>query len=384
MVELLALEKRQISAKRKGSKRKGQAPKGASGKRPKQSVPRKATVHPHVAAVVAHATVPGTAIKTPAGPDGDSPPTSLSSSACAVTTLTIPSTAVGDNLFVFKPAFHNSASASNVAIQTFVTAGTVIQAATYNRTETFTDADMDDQRSAYKLNGHHVHIEFVGNPLSRTGSIVVFNPSAPGEYEYILPELTTYITTPSVANMQALTAKIKSSPIAKHYPLNKKSTVDISAPSMMNWTHSGQPTWAAFSKFGARGNYQYDDNLAALGNLGSMKLHGSEIFVVNDSLGGGGSSAISFNLKSEVSFELHNDAKQAFMTPSLPKSPEAAAALHGIFGALHTHNRSMDTTLTPTEVLKKHSSSKLSVAGKIGSFLYKNRGTEEKIALDLL
>jgi hypothetical protein len=211
--------------------------------------------------------------------------------------------------------------------------------------------------------------------------VYVINPTQYGELDWFRAELDTYVTAGSLANFTALCNKLKVSPIAKEYIVNQMPTIQITAPTRQNWTNEGGDQGLdslAFSKFGS---YIPGNNFGPLPNLGNMKLNGSEIFVVIDANGGGGTNAISFALKNEVSVEMHTSTRPAFMTPALHHDLSASKSLHDLTVTLMNHNRTADAHVDARQAVRGGSSSTLS---KVGSFLYKNRGTEEKLAMAIL
>jgi len=376
---VLALEKRQVSAKRKGKKSK--QPTATSKKRSTQRAGPRAKLGVHPAAL--HVLQPGLVHKTPAGLDGPAPATSIPGNMVATTILTVGSASNGLSLVVFKPSMHNETGAKNVAIQSITNNGTapVIAPGVYARNQLMSLSDMDPEQSSYKMNSHHVTISYAGNPLNRTGAVYVVNPTQHGELDWFRAELDTYVTSGSLANFTALCNRLKISPIAKEYIVNQMPTIQITTPTRQNWTHEGGEQGLdslAFSKFGS---YTPGNNLGPLPNFGNMKLNGSEVFVVIDANGGGGASAISFALKNEVSAEMHTSTRPAFMTPALHHDLAASKSLHDLTVTLMNHNRTADAHVDARQAVRGGGGSTLS---KVGSFLYKNRGTEEKLAMALL
>jgi len=91
--------------------------------------------------------------------------------------------------------------------------------------------------------------------------------------------------------------------------------------------------------------------------------------------------ALSHSLKNEVSAEMHTSTRPAFMTPALHHDLAASKSLHDLTVTLMNHNRTADAHVDARQAVRGGGGSTLS---KVGSFLYKNRGTEEKLAMALL
>jgi hypothetical protein len=335
---------------------------------------------------VAHIASTGSLHKTPAGSDGATHTHSIAGSIPSKLISGALSNSPSNPVLIIAKASQHIGTPSILAV--FYDGTSLVWKKAYPRTEVLTASDMDDEQAAYKLNSQHLSFQYTGNPMTRTGSLHVANPTSKKFYDYINSAMQTFATTPSATNLNAVVTAVQSSPICKSYPLNERMTVEITCPSQQNWSSNGDENMLADSKFS-----QMDTALTEPGNWlacpplnTDFTFNGTEIIMVFDGFGSTSTTSnqvASFVVNQHIGVEQYSGKRMSLMTPALAKSPAAAAALHAISGAIHSHNLDMTDSTPPLHHVQSHPST-ASVLGSVAKFAYKNRKTEEAIGIGAL